>query len=201
MKEKYNTIEYYNKNAKTYCEQTLVGNMQENYDKFLKHLPTNAYILDFGCGSGRDSKYFIEKGYKVKAIDGSTEMCKLASQYINQEVICMNFEELKDINTYEGIWACSSILHVEKEQLTNILNKMINALKVNGIIYTCFKIGQGYEIKEGKYYNYLTKNEMIKILQNLNRNVKLIEYFETIPSTKRIAKNTIWGNFIIKKFE
>ena len=201
MKEKYNTIEYYNKNAKTYCEQTLVGNMQENYDKFLKHLPTNAYILDFGCGSGRDSKYFIEKGYKVKAIDGSTEMCKLASQYINQEVICMNFEELKDINTYEGIWACSSILHVEKEQLTNILNKMINALKVNGIIYTCFKIGQGYEIKEGKYYNYLTKNEMIKILQNLNRNVKLIDYFETIPSTKRIAKNTIWGNFIIKKFE
>ena len=201
MKEKYNTIEYYNKNAKTYCEQTLVGNMQENYDKFLKHLPTNAYILDFGCGSGRDSKYFIEKGYKVKAIDGSIEMCKLASQYINQEVICMNFEELKDINTYEGIWACSSILHVEKEQLTNILNKMINALKVNGIIYTCFKIGQGYEIKEGKYYNYLTKNEMIKILQNLNRNVKLIEYFETIPSTKRIAKNTIWGNFIIKKFE
>ena len=99
MKEKYNTIEYYNKNAKTYCEQTLVGNMQENYDKFLKHLPTNAYILDFGCGSGRDSKYFIEKGYKVKAIDGSTEMCKLASQYISQEVICMNFEELKDINT------------------------------------------------------------------------------------------------------
>ena len=78
---------------------------------------------------------------------------------------------------------------------------MINALKVNGIIYTCFKIGQGYEIKEGKYYNYLTKNERIKILQNLNRNVKLIEYFETIPSTKRIAKNTIWGNFIIKKFE
>ena len=140
MEEKYNTLEYYNKNAKTYCEQTLEGNMQENYDKFLKHLTTSAYILDFGCGSGRDSKYFIEKGYKVKAIDGSIEMCKLASKYINQEVICMNFEELKDINTYDGIWACSSILHVEKEKLPDILNKMINALKVNGIIYTSFKI-------------------------------------------------------------
>ena len=41
------------------CEQTLEGNMQENYDKFLQHLPTNAYIRDFECGSGRDSKYFI----------------------------------------------------------------------------------------------------------------------------------------------
>ena len=201
MEEKYNTLEYYNKNAKIYCEQTLEGNMQENYDEFLQHLPSYAYILDFGCGSGRDSKYFIEKGYKVKAIDGSIEMCKLASKYINQEVICMNFEELKDINTYDGIWACSSILHVEKEKLPDILNKMINALKVNGIIYTSFKIGEGFEIKEGKYYNYLTKNEMIQILRNLNRNVKLIDYFETLPSTKRIAKNTIWGNFIIKKFE
>ena len=201
MEEKYNTLEYYNKNAKIYCAQTLEGNMQENYDKFLQHLPSNAHILDFGCGSGRDSKYFIEKGYKVKSIDGSIEMCKLASKYINQEVICINFEELKDINTYDGIWACSSILHVEKENLSGILIKMINALKVNGIIYTSFKIGKGFEIKEGKYYNYLTKNEMIQILRNLNINVKLIDYFETLPSTKRIAKNTIWGNFIIKKFK
>lgn len=151
MSEKYNTLEYYNKNAKIYCEQTIFGNLQENYDKFLKYLSQGAYILDFGCGSGRDSKYFIENGYKVKAIDGSKEMCKLASKYINQEVSCMKFEELDDINTYDGIWACSSILHVEKENLPNILIKMINALKVNGIIYASFKIGTGYEIKEGKY--------------------------------------------------
>ena len=78
---------------------------------------------------------------------------------------------------------------------------MIKALKVNGINYISFKLGEGFKIKEGKYYNYLTKNEMIQILRNLNRNVKLIDYFETLPSTKRIAKNTIWGNFIIKKFE
>ena len=63
------------------------------------------------------------------------------------------------------------------------------------------KRGTGYEIKEGKYDNYLTKDEMIEILYRLNKNVKLIDYFETLPSTKKIAKNIIWGNFIIKKFE
>lgn len=198
MKEKYNTLEYYNKNAKTYCDQTSVGNLQKNYNKFLNHLQPDAYILDLGCGSGRDSKYFLDNGYKVKAIDGSIEMCKLASKYINQEVTCMKFEELNDINTYDGIWACSSILHVEKENLSNILIKMINSLKVNGIIYTSFKIGTGYEIKEGKYYNYLTKDEMIQILNNTSKSVKLVDYFETLPSTRRKAENTIWGNFIIK---
>lgn len=201
MEQEYNTLEYYNKNAQLYCEQTLVGDLQENYEKFLNSLHPKAYILDFGCGSGRDSKYFIDNGYKVKAIDGSIEMCKLASKYINQEVDCMKFHELNDINTYDGIWACSSILHVEKEKLSNILIKMINALKNNGIIYTSFKIGEGYEIKEGKYYNYLTKKEMELILSKINRNVKIIDYFETLPSTKRDAQNTIWGNFIMKKFE
>ncbi len=201
MSEKYNTLEYYNENAKIYCEQTIVGNLQESYDKFLKYLPKGAYILDFGCGSGRDSKYFINSGYKVKAIDGSAEMCKFASKYINQEVDCMKFDELDDINTYDGIWSCSSILHVEKENLPNVLIKMINALKVNGIIYTSFKIGTGYEIKEGKYYNYLTEEEMLQTLNKISKNVKLIDYFETFPSNKRNAQNTIWGNFIIRKFE
>ncbi len=200
MEEKYNTLKYYDKNAKSYYDQTLEGNLQENYEKFLKHLPENAYILDFGCGSGRDSKYFKEKGYIVRAIDGSKEMCKLASKYINQEVVCMKFDELSDINTYDGIWACSSILHVEKENLTPILIKMIKALKDNGVIYTSFKIGVGYEIKENKYYNFLSKEEMVRILSETKENVKLIDYFETLPSTRRIDKNTIWGNFIIKKY-
>lgn len=199
--EKYNTLEYYNKNAKIYCEQTLIGNLQENYNKFLEHLQSNAYILDFGCGSGRDSKYFLDNGYNIKAIDGSIEMCKLASKYINQEVTCMKFEELNDINTYDGIWACSSILHIEKENLSDILIKMINSLKVNGVIYTSFKIGVGYEIKEGKYYNYLAKDEMIQTLNKTSKSVELVDYFETLPSTRRKAENTIWGNFIIKKFE
>ena len=63
-----NTLDYYNKNAKQYCEKTIAINLQENYDKFLKWLPKNDYVLDLGCGSGRDSKYFIDKGYKIKAI-------------------------------------------------------------------------------------------------------------------------------------
>ena len=96
MGEKYDTLDYYNKNASEYFEQTLNGNFTENYEKFLSRIPQNAYILDLGCGSGRDSKYFIENGYKVKAIDGSIEMCKLASEYIGQEVECMKFDELNE---------------------------------------------------------------------------------------------------------
>lgn len=198
MEKEYNTLDYYNKNAKLYFEQTIEGDLKENYDKFLSKIPRESYILDFGCGSGRDSKYFIENGYKVKAIDGSIEMCKLASEYINQDVECMKFDELNEENTYDAIWACSSILHVEKEELPNILNKMIKALKPNGVIFTAFKKGEGYEIKEGKYYNFLTKEKLEKILNGINENIKIIDYFETLSSTKRPEK-VIWSNYILQK--
>lgn len=164
----------------------------------MSKIAKKSYILDFGCGSGRDSKYFMEKGYKVKAIDGSIEMCKLASEYINQNVECMKFDELNEENTYDAIWACSSILHVEKKELPSILSKMIRALKPNGVIFTAFKKGDGYEIKEGKYYNFLTKEELEQILNNINQNIKIIDYFETLSSTKRPEK-VIWSNYILQK--
>lgn len=194
----YDTLAYYNQNAGEYFEQTVEADLQQSYDKFLTLLPKDAYILDFGCGSGRDSKYFIEKGCRVKAIDGSIEMCKLATKYIGQEVFCMKFEDLNETEVYDGIWACSSILHVEKEQLPNILLKMLAALKKNGVIYTCFKKGTGIEIKEGKYYHYLTKEELDDILSKLAIKATIIDYYETNSSVKRPDK-PIWNNFLIRK--
>lgn len=198
MEKLYDTLKYYNENAELYFKQTIEGNLEDKYATFLRNIPKNAYILDFGCGSGRDTKYFIDKGYKVKAIDGSVEMCKLASQYLNQDVECMKFDELDSENVYDGIWACSSILHVEKEELPNILNKMAKSLKSNGVIFTAFKKGEGYEIKEGKYYNHLTKEILEEILKNLNGNIEIIDYFEDLSSTKRPVK-TMWSNYTLQK--
>ena len=68
------TIDYYNENADKFYENTVDADMSEQYQQFLKYLNQGAKILDFGCGSGRDSKYFIDNGYKVTAIDGA-ESC------------------------------------------------------------------------------------------------------------------------------
>ena len=97
--------------------------------------------MDYGCGSGRDTKYFLEQGCKVNAIDGSQELCKLASEYTGIPVKHMLFQELNEKEAYDGIWACSSILHVPANELQDIIKKMTNALRAHGIIYTSFKYG------------------------------------------------------------
>ena len=75
------TVDYYNENAKDFVQGTISVDFTKVQHKFIDKLEKGDYILDFGCGSGRDTKYFIDNGFKVDAIDGSEELCKLASDY------------------------------------------------------------------------------------------------------------------------
>ena len=79
------TIEYYNQNADMFAQGTRLVDFTVVQERFAKMLPVDSRILDFGCGSGRDTKYFLEKGYRVEATDGSSELCKLAMRVVNMK--------------------------------------------------------------------------------------------------------------------
>ena len=80
------TINYYNKYTKSFIQTTRSVDFTNIQNKFLSYLPSGAFILDFGCGSGRDTKYFLKRNYNVTAIDGSEEICKEASKYTGIKV-------------------------------------------------------------------------------------------------------------------
>ena len=162
-----NTIEYYNQNAKSFIEGTLTVDFTRVQNMFLNFLPQNSVILDFGCGSGRDTKCFLEHGYQVEAIDGSIELCKAASEYTGINVKHMYFQELKEIDKYDGIWACSSILHLNHNDLETVLKKMALAVKANGIIYTSFKYGTFSGERNGRYFTDMTEETFDELLQKI----------------------------------
>ncbi|MCX4347864.1 MAG: methyltransferase domain-containing protein, partial [Lachnospiraceae bacterium] len=72
-----NTLGYYDSHADKFYKSTVNIEFTTMQEKFLTKLEKGSNILDFGCGSGRDTKYFFEQGYNVEAIDGSAELCKL----------------------------------------------------------------------------------------------------------------------------
>ena len=164
------TINYYNLNAKNFIENTQNADMHLTQEKFLQLLPGSASILDFGCGSGRDTKYFLEKGYQVAAIDGSAELCRLAGNFTGIKVKEMLFQELDEIGVYDGIWACSSILHLPKQELLPVIQKMCIALKDNGAIYTSFKYSNFEGERNGRYFTDFmedTFGKFIKVIPEL----------------------------------
>lgn len=193
-----NTISYYDNNAEKYFFETSNANMQTSYDLFLKNIKKGSYILDFGCGSGRDSKYFLNNGYRVKAIDASKEMCTLASTNIMQEVIHSEFKDLNDKNTFDGIWACASLLHISKKELLIVIKKMIEALKEEGYMYISLKNGTGEEIdSKGRFYSYYTKKEFDDII-SLYENMKIVNFLNT-KSVTNSNESKSWNNYILRK--
>lgn len=148
------TIDYYDQNAQSFVENTINVDFKDLQDDFLSWLPKAGAILDFGCGSGRDTKYFLEKGYRVTAIDGSAVLCRMASEFTGIAVKQMMFDELNEQEAYDGIWACSSLLHVPADELKDVLLKMAAALKDSGIAYISFKYGE-YEGSAAAVFSWI----------------------------------------------
>ena len=192
-----NTIEYYNKNANQFVQGTLSVDFKQTQDRFLAKLPAGAYILDFGCGSGRDTKHFLENGYQVDATDGSKELCKMASDYTGIDVKCMLFEELAEIQKYDGVWACSSILHLSKGALADVLKKMAIAIKDNGVIYTSFKYGEFEGERNGRYFTDFTLEMFEEYLQRVPE-LQIEEYWIT-GDVRPGRGEEKWLNLILQK--
>ena len=190
------TLDYYNKNAKKFYSDTSEIVFSTHQNLFLSCLPQHAHILDFGCGSGRDSKAFISHGLTVDAIDGSEELCRIASALIGKSVECRKFQELDAVKRYDGIWACASILHLPSVELEDVMMRIYRALKPEGVLYTSFKYGEFEGMRNGRYFHDMNENRMQALLKKL-------AVFKTekmwISSDVRIGReDEKWLNIILR---
>ena len=162
------TLKYYNENAQSFASGTVSVKFTEVQDKFLEKLNPDAYILDFGCGAGRDTKYFLSRGYQVDAVDGSEQLCRIASEYTEIKVRQMLFQELDEKEKYDGIGACASILHLPKKQLREVLKNMYAALKSKGWIYISFKYGEFEGERNGRYFTDFTTDTFKDFIHDMH---------------------------------
>ena len=190
------TKDYYNNNAQEFVNSTFMVDMQSLYQPFLNLLPDFGRILDLGCGSGRDALAFKNMGYQIEAMDYSAELVKQASDLTGIEVRLQSFYDLDEINTYDGIWACASLLHCERHRLVDVLQKMIQSLKSNGVIYMSFKYGDQDREKDGREFTDLNEQQAGELLDHFSQ-VSLAKQWISID--KRPDRTEQWLNLLWKK--
>jgi 2-polyprenyl-3-methyl-5-hydroxy-6-metoxy-1,4-benzoquinol methylase len=160
-------LDYYNQNTMSYIERTKNFDVSHIFYPFVALLQPKARILDLGCGSGRDSLAFRALGFDVLAIDGAEEMVKyVASQGIPVQKMLM--EEIDFKEEFDGIWCCASLVHVAKEVLPDVLERIDRALKPNGLLFVSFKAGQGEGFENGRYFHYVSEAELRNYLSGFD---------------------------------
>ncbi len=194
MNDTERTIQYYDTHADEYVADTLNADMSEQYGKYLPWLGKGARILDLGCGSGRDSRYFISRGFDVTPVDGSPEMCRRAAALTGRNVREIKFEDLDYDGVFDGVWACASLLHVRKDEMNGILSRVSRALRPDGVLYISFKYGDGERLSAGRIYSDYTEDALDTLINN-DAHLRMIEWWINEDS-RPDHSDDLWLNVI-----
>lgn len=191
------TIDFYNLNAERYFKSTVDADISDCCERFLKYLMPGDEIIDIGAGSGRDIRYFFNRGYKVEGIDASSELCKLASEYTSVVVQCQTIQEWNPQRTYKGIWANASLVHLSMEEIQDFIDKISDILREGGVAYFSFKSGiaTGTD-SDGRFYTNVTEQEVEQIVKN-NTEILVVDMWKTEDKLNR--DGFCWINVIVQK--
>ena len=134
---------------------------------------------------------------KVDAIDGSVELCKIAQKYTGINVRPMLFQQLDEEEKYDGIWACSSILHLPKKELKSVFEKMLKALKKVESSIHLLKMEPSEGERNGRYFTDFTIQDFRKFVSNLEE-LSIEEYWIT-NDVRQGRGDEKWLNIILRK--
>lgn len=179
MKDYINdTLKYYNDNSENFKMKW------DNYlfdipNTFASYLKSGDNVLDLGCGTGRDSLYFKDKGLNVTCVDGAINMCKIASEALNIEVENKTYFDLDYKDMFEGVFACASLLHLKNDDLKIVLKKIYDSLRYNGIMYSSFKYGNDERYEDGRYFNDMTLDKFNRLMNESGSNFEIVKAWNT----------------------
>src|SRR3989338_3863407 len=106
--------------------------VQKEADLFLSKV-CGKKILDVGSGPGNCAVYFQNRGFDVLCIDLSEKMVERCKKR-GLKAQVMDLEKLGLLpQSYDAVWAYASLLHLPKENIDNVLKKIAEILKPQGL--------------------------------------------------------------------
>jgi SAM-dependent methyltransferase len=142
------TLAHYGEAAGTFWDGTKSHDVTQNYEALLGAIEGSPpfSILDFGCGPGRDLRYFHSLGHRAVGLEGCAEFARMARSYSGCEVLEQNFLALcLPRESFDGVFANASLFHVPTKMLPRVLGELRDALKPRGVLFSSNPRGQDEE--------------------------------------------------------
>jgi SAM-dependent methyltransferase len=162
------TLRHYNDHAVSFWQGTKDHDVSQNREALLQHLhgAPPYCILDFGCGPGRDLKFFKDLGHHAIGLDGAASFVQHARSYSSCEVWQQDFLQLNLPPEYfDGIFANASLFHLPSQELPRILRELWSTLKTEGVLFSSNPRGENQEgwsgERYGVYYDWQRWNEFV----------------------------------------
>ena len=129
------TLSYYENNAKHLSQRYESANVDNIHSLLLKTFPPKSYLLEIGCGSGRDAGFMHRKGYDVLAVDGSREMIAEAKKCHPELADRLEVMKIPDAlhfdpSSFDGVYCIATLMHLDKSAIDQTIEKVATILKV-----------------------------------------------------------------------
>jgi SAM-dependent methyltransferase len=180
--------------SKEYLRTHLLGDAA----MFMELLP-GLEVLDLGCGPGRDSAFFREHGLVPLCFDISPEMLKLCEKKglatMQGDLENLPFKE----NSFDGVWAYTSLLHMPKANLPPVLGKISEILRPRGVFYLGMKEGDFEGFKESD--RYPGTKRFFAYYTDAQLRTQLSPLFRIVHDSKIVLGDATFLNYLCEKLQ
>ena len=168
----HKTLSYYENNAKDLSQRYESAKVENIHSLLLKTFPAQSYLLEIGCGSGRDAGFMYQNGYNILAIDGSREMIAEAKRCHPElagrlEVVKIPDELRFEPSSFDGVYSIATLMHLEKDMIDQTIEKIAKMMKLGAKFFFSVSVqrddvdDQGKDEK-GRHFTTMSKDEWVK---------------------------------------
>ncbi len=163
----HKTLNYYTNNASELIQRYESAKMDAIHTLLLKTFPSNSFLLEIGCGSGRDAAFLHGHGYDVLATDGSEEMvaeAKCCHPELAEHLEIVQIPEglYFEAERFDGVYSIAALMHLEEDAI----GKIASILKPGGKFFFSVSVERddvdkvGNDAK-GRHFTIMSKFEWV----------------------------------------
>ena len=187
--------DYYQENHLKYHDQTFSIDPSSFLSPLARCLRPGSTILDVGCGSGRDMRWFGERGFQSTGLERSEGLCALARKHSGCPVTEGDFET-HDFSgmQMDALLLVGALVHVPHDRFSKAFSNILRALKPGGHVLITIKEGPKTSEVEGSRIVYLWQDDDLRETFASLR----LDVTDFSRQVSKIRGTDIWLGYVLK---